>query len=286
MVPDAKLKNTSWHLIEDSRIRFSSFNAALNLKGIKLKNLHRTKLIGAGIAAGRVATLAALAMLTSVNASASGLDNLSTLSQDQFTKLSKDLGAAAAYRGVTPGNSLGITGFDIGIELTESKIENSSSLKRAGGGDTSTLFIPKLHIHKGLPAGFDIGAFVSRISGVNASLIGAEVRYQIIEDGLTTPSVALRLSGSKATGISQVNLSTVAVDAMISKKLAFITPYAGIGSVRIASAPKIGLLHDVTATDSRVFVGVNMNFLTTNLALEAEKLGGVSSVSGKIGFRF
>jgi len=259
------------------------------LKGIKLKNSHRAKLIGTDIAPGRVGILAALTMLAvlaSINARASGLVNLPTLSQDQFTKLSKDLGAAAAYRGVTPGNSLGITGFDIGIELTESKIENSNALKLAGGSDTSTLFIPKLHIHKGLPAGFDIGAFVSRISGVNASLLGAEVRYQIIEDGLTTPSVALRLSGSKATGISQVNLSTIAVDAMISKKLTFITPYAGIGSVRTASAPKVGLLKDVTATDSRVFVGVNMNFLTTNFALEAEKLGGVNSISGKIGVRF
>ena len=256
------------------------------MKGIIVNNFLDQKWISAGIATGRVGILGTLTAFASISASAGGLDNLSTLSQDQFSRLSKDIGAAAAYRGVTPGNGLGVTGFDVGIELTESKIENSSLLKRAGGGDTSNLFIPKLHIHKGLPAGFDIGAFVSRISGLDASLIGAEVRYQIMEDGLTTPSVALRLSGSKITGISQVNLSTVAVDAMISKKLTFITPYIGIGSVRIASAPKVGLLQNVSATDSRVFVGVNMNFLTTNFALEAEKLGSVSSISGKIGFRF
>ena len=225
-------------------------------------------------------------LLGSVNAQAGGLDNLRTLSQDQFTKLSKDLGAVAAYRGVTPGNSLGLTGFDVGVELTQSKIENSSLLKQAGGGDTSNLFVPKLHIHKGLPAGFDIGAFISRISGVDASLLGAELRYQVIEDGLTTPSIALRLSGSKVTGVSQVNLSTAAVDAMVSKKLTFITPYAGVGSVRVTSAPKVGALRDVTSTELRVFVGVNANFLLTNFALEAEKLGGVNSISAKLGFRF
>ena len=224
--------------------------------------------------------------LGSINVQAGSLDNLTMLSQDQFTKLSKDLGAVAAYRGVTPGNSLGLTGFDVGVELTQSKIENSDILKRAGGGDTSTLFVPKLHIHKGLPAGFDIGAFVSRISGVDASLLGAELRYQVVEDGLTTPSIAVRLSGSKVTGVSQVNLSTAAVDAMVSKKLTFITPYAGVGSVRVTSSPKVGALRDVTSTESRVFVGVNANFLLTNFALEAEKLGGVSSVSAKIGFRF
>ena len=235
-----------------------------------------------------LAVITALGTLSALScaAHAGGLDNLQTLSQDQFSKLTKDIGAAAAYRGVTPGNSLGITGFDIGLEATQSKIENSGILKQAGAGDSSNLFIPKLHIHKGLPAGFDIGAFVSRVSGIDASLIGGEVRYQVIEDGLTTPSVALRLSGSKATGISQLNLSTVAVDAMVSKKLTFITPYAGIGSVRISGAPKVGKLTDVTATDSRVFVGVNANFLTANFAVEAEKLGGVSSVSAKVGFRF
>ncbi len=235
-----------------------------------------------------VATIVVAGTLSALSCTvqASGLDSLQSLSQDQFRKLTKDIGAAAAYRGVTPGNSLGITGFDVGLEVTQSKIENSGILKQAGGGDTSNLFIPKLHVHKGLPGGFDIGAFVSRVSGIDASLIGGEVRYQVIEDGLTTPSVALRLSGSKATGVSQLNLSTVAVDAMVSKKLTFITPYAGVGSVRISGAPKVGRLTDVTATDSRVFVGVNANFLTANFAIEAEKLGGVSSVSAKVGFRF
>ena len=231
-------------------------------------------------------TVATLCVFAVFNVHAGDLNNLGSLSQDQYAKLSKDLGAAAAYRGVTPGNSLGITGFDIGIELTQSKIENSAILKQAGGGDSSNLFVPKLHVHKGLPAGFDIGAFVSRVSGVDAALIGAEVRYQIIEDGLTTPSVALRVSGSKLTGVSQTSLSTVAVDAMVSKKLAFITPYAGVGSVRIADKPKVGGLTEATSTQSRVFVGVNANFLLTNFAIEAEKLGGVNSISAKIGFRF
>lgn len=236
----------------------------------------------------RAPTLAIFCALLafSCTANAGGLDSLQTLSQDQFKKLTKDIGAAAAYRGVAPGNSLGIIGFDVGLEATQSKIENSGILKQAGGGDSSNLFAPKLHVHKGLPGGFDIGAFVSRVSGVDASLIGAEVRYQVIEDGHATPSFALRLSGTKATGVSQLNLSTVAVDAIVSKKLTFITPYAGIGSVRISGAPKVGVLSDVTATDSRVFVGVNANFLVTNFAIEAEKLGGVSSVSAKVGFRF
>jgi hypothetical protein len=56
--------------------------------------------------------------------------------------------------------------------------------------------------------------------------------------------------------------------------------------VHISDQPKVGTLSDARSTQSRVFVGVNANFLVTNFAVEAEKLGGVSSVSAKVGFRF
>jgi len=232
------------------------------------------------------AAITTFCAMTATGAQAGDLGNLASLSQDQFDKLSKDLGAATAYRGVSPGNALGITGFDVGVELTQSKIENSGILKQAGGSDSSNLFIPKLHVHKGLPLGFDIGAFVGRVSGVDANLFGAEVRYQIVEDGLTTPSLALRVSGSKMTGISQTSLSTVAADLVLSKKLAFVTPYVGAGSVRSADKPKVGTLTESTNTQGRVFVGVNANFLLSNVAIEAERLGGVNSYSAKLGFRF
>ncbi len=220
------------------------------------------------------------------HAQAGDLSNLASLNQDQFDKLSKDLGAASAYRGVSPGNALGITGFDVGVELTQTKIENAGLLKQAGGSDSSNLFVPKLHVHKGLPLGFDIGAFVGRVSGIDANLFGAEVRYQIIEDGLASPSLALRASGSKLTGVSQTSLSTAAIDVVLSKKLAFVTPYIGAGSVRSADKPKVGTLTESTNTQGRVFLGVNANFLLSNFALEAERLGGVNSYSAKLGFRF
>lgn len=228
----------------------------------------------------------AIFLCAAFNAHAGNLNNLGSLSQDQYDKLSKDIGTVAAYRGITPGNSLGITGFDIGLEVTQSKIDNPAIFKQAGGSDTSTLYVPKLHVQKGLPLGFDIGAFVSRVPGVSATLYGGEVRYQIIEDGLTTPSLALRASGSKLSGVSQTSLSTYGVDAILSKKLTFVTPYIGAGSVHIADKPKVGGLTEASSNQSRVFVGVNANFLISNFAVEVERMGKVDSISAKIGLRF
>lgn len=228
----------------------------------------------------------AVATLFAANAYAGDLNQIGTLTQNQFLKLSTDLGAASAYKGVTPATPLGLTGFDIGAEITQTSIENSAIFRQAGAGDISDLYVPKIHVTKGLPGGFDIGAFVSRVSGVGGTLIGLEARYAILDDGLTTPALGVRLSGTKLSGVSKLNLSTVAVDAMLSKKLTLVTPYIGAGSVRVKSSADVAGLREESFNKSRVFIGMNVNFLLANIALEAEKMGNNNSLSAKAGFRF
>ena len=228
----------------------------------------------------------AVATLFAANAYAGDLNQIGTLTQNQFLKLSTDLGAASAYKGVTPATPLGLTGFDIGAEITQTSIENSAIFRQAGAGDISDLYVPKIHVTKGLPGGFDIGAFVSRVSGVGGTLIGLEARYAILDDGLTTPALGVRLSGTKLSGVAKLNLSTVAVDAMLSKKLTLVTPYIGAGSVRVKSSADVAGLREESFNKSRVFIGMNVNFLLANIALEAEKMGNNNSLSAKAGFRF
>jgi hypothetical protein len=146
--------------------------------------------------------------------------------------------------------------------------------------------VPKLHVYKGLPGGFDIGAFVARASAVDATLIGADLRYALVQDSLAAPAVALRLSGTKATGLGDVSLSTAAIDAMVSKQFTAITPYAGAGVVRVMSKARNAALSDESFDQGRIFGGINLNLLTANLAFEAEKMGGATSLSAKLGLRF
>ena len=230
--------------------------------------------------------LLAIVMLGAANVFAGDLNQIGTLTQSQFRSFSNDLGAASAYKGLLPATSLGTVGFDIGVEVTQTSLENAAVFRQAGAGDISNLYLPKIHVTKGLPFGFDIGAFVSRISGLDGSLIGAQARYAILDDGLATPAFGLRLSGSKLIGVGNVSLSTVAVDAMLSKKLALVTPYLGAGSVRVTSRADVAGLREESFNKSRVFIGMNVNFLVTNFALEAEKMGDNTSLSAKLGFRF
>ena len=230
--------------------------------------------------------LAACVSAAILPAAAGDFPNLGALSQSQFRRLSEDLGAAVAYKGVTPATALGITGFDLGIEVTDTKMENSSLFALAGAGNESHLVIPKLHVHKGLMAGLDIGAFVGGAPEIGATVYGAELRYAFLEDGLATPAVAMRLSGSGVSGTGDLRVGTVGLDLTASKRFTLLTPYVGAGVVRVqTSASGTGLAKE-TFNQGRYFGGVNLNLVALNLAFEAEKMGENLSLSAKFGWRF
>jgi hypothetical protein len=217
---------------------------------------------------------------------AGDLDRIGQLSQSEFHALSQDLGAVAAYKEVAPAAPLGVTGFDVGLELTASKLQHKAVYELAGGSNASTVYVPKLRLQKGLPWGVDVGGFVSKVGGSNISLVGLEARYALLDDTLTAPAIGLRVSGTRDMGVTQLDIRTVAFDVAISKKLTFVTPFAGIGAVKVNSKANVAGLAGESFNQSRVFAGLNVNFALINLAVEAEKLGGVNSFSAKAGLRF
>lgn len=215
--------------------------------------------------------------------------NMANLAGGQagFRAFSEDMGAALSYKAVTPAAPLGVTGFDVGVEVTSTQLQ-SPAFRQVSGNNTTSLIVPKLHVAKGLPMGFDIAGFYSAIPTTNISLYGAELRYAILEGGIAQPAVAVRGSFSKLSGVTGWSLDTKAVDLSISKGFAILTPYAGVGSVWTnsdATATGTGLAVE-SFRKNKIFLGANANFGLTNLALEYDKTGSVPSYSAKFGFRW
>ena len=231
-------------------------------------------------------TIAALMLYAAGPAAAADLGGAGSLAQGEFRRLSEDLGAAFAYKGVTPATPLGPIGFDIGVEVTGTRMENSSLFARAGAGSHSQLVIPKLHVTKGLFGGLDIGAFAGGTGDVGAALFGAELRYAILDDTLVTPAVAVRISGTRATGLGDLRIGTAAADLMVSKTFVALTPYAGAGMARVQAKAQGTALAEEKINQGRVFGGLNVNLVGANFALEAEKMGRNTSLSAKVGLRF
>ncbi len=161
-----------------------------------------------------------------------------TLTREDFRDLTRQLGFAASYFPLAPAAPLGILGFDAGVEATAVKISQNSSFWRNAvqdGNPPTYLVVPRLHIQKGLPLNLDIGASYAAVPSTDISIIGGEIKWAILSGGVVAPAVAVRISGTKLIGGSEVHLETYSADLSISKGFLFLIPYAGIGQVLVNS---------------------------------------------------
>ena len=227
-------------------------------------------------------------LLAASPAWAQKVDQLQNIVQGEFRLLSEDLGAALSYHAQIPAEPLGITGFDIGVGVTATKMQNSAILQRVTSDDAdTTIYVPTIRLHKGLPAGFDIGLAYASIPGSNIKYTGGELRYAILQGGVASPAIAVRGSVTKLSGVDQLSLDTRGLDISISKGFAFLTPYAGIGRVWVESDPHgTGGLRTEKFSLTKAFVGIGMNFAVVNLNIQADKTGDAGSYSLKLGWRF
>lgn len=225
-----------------------------------------------GVAAAALALAASPVLATDISF-------ISPISQSDFKDLSKEAGAALGYRNMAPAAPLGITGFDIGAEVSAISINRNSSYWNAAFGNDapSYLVIPKIRARKGLPFGIDVGAMYSYVPDSNVKLFGAELSKSILEGSVATPALGVRATYTKLTGVSDLSLQTYGLDASVSKGFLFITPYAGAGMMWVNSEAKGDLkklaptLTSETTAVPRVFGGLKLTpFPLLGVTAEAE----------------
>jgi len=159
------------------------------------------------------------------------------VAQSRLDNFSKDLGALMGGGSYHQAESLGILGFDAGIQVPMVKVPDNDAIMKAAGQDT--LGLPILQVEKGLPGGFDILARFTSYS--NATLYGVGVRYGLYKSEVPgIPSVSLQAVYNKLDVSSDQNkLSATALtgDAIVSISLPIITPYIGVGIIQTGVNP-------------------------------------------------
>jgi len=187
----------------------------------------------------------------------------SSFAQDQFKSLSKEAGSLLGYRNMAPAEPLGITGFDVGVELSGISIDKSYWDAAFNNNAPAYLVIPKLRARKGLPFGIDVGALYAYVPDSNVKLYGAEISKAILDGTMATPAVSVRATYTKLAGVDDLSLQTFGVDASISKGFLILTPYGGAGMMWVNSEAKGHLqsfnLKDETIAVPRVFAGVKIS---------------------------
>lgn len=231
---------------------------------------------------------AVLAAPLTANA-ADDIDNLVALAQSEFTGIAEDLGATLSYKPLTPAEPLGITGFDIGLAVTGTRLEHVAAFDQATSSSSdfpSTAPTPSVRVHKGLPLNIDVGLMYSTIPDSNITAWGGELRYAVVGGNVALPAIGIRAAYTRLTGVDQLDFDTRSVDVSISKGFAILTPYAGVGRVWASATPDASTgLTEVSPSLNKVFIGANLNFGLLNLAVEADRTGDADSYGVKVGFR-
>ncbi len=216
------------------------------------------------------------------------LTRTTTLTQGEFKDLSEEAGLALSYLPLSPAEPLGILGIDIGAEVTAANIrEDRSYWTKITEGPSSQMILPKLHIQKGLPFGFDIGAVYGKVPQSNVSMVGGELKWAFISGNAVLPAVAIRGSYTRLLGVDNLDLQTTGADLSISKGLAFVTPYAGIGQVWIKTKEKVTNLNlkEESLSLTKGFIGVKISLLIINFVAEVD-FSKIPLYTGRINIGF
>ncbi len=223
----------------------------------------------------------------------SGLDATKLTDKTMFTAFTKDLGSALSYKAVSPAEPLGVMGFDIGIEATATSLDSIDQWGDAiDDTSLSVLLFPKLHVHKGLPFGIDLGLVYSNLPVADISYIGGEVRYSFVSGNVAMPAIAVRGTYTTLLGVDEIDFSTKGLELSVSKGFLLFTPYAGVGNIwtsgdlsyTLDGGPSVS--ESASVTQFKWFVGLNLNLGLMNIVAEVDQTGDAKSYTMKFGFRF
>lgn len=200
---------------------------------------------------------------------------MESVGTETFKDFIREAGSVTVYRSIAPAEPLGITGFDIsaGVSAVDISKEDWDGIVKDA---PDFVPVPRIQLRKGLPFNLDVGAFYSQIPDSNIELWGGELQWAVLEGTTATPALALRAHYSTVEGVDDLELETYGVDAVVSKGVAFFTPYAGVGLVRINgeytgdSAALRENLGDHDFTETRYFAGLQATLLLLRLTAEAE----------------
>jgi hypothetical protein len=237
---------------------------------------------------------------------------------DAFKTLSRDIGVVFAPKFLAPAETLGQAGFDLGVDVSLHMVDASLEHWRAlnSADAPNTMVTGQLHVRKGLPFSFEIGATLTHLFDSEMFAPGMELKFSLNEGFFYLPDIALRGAFNVVVGSSDLNLATTGFDISISKSFGLVgavnlTPYAGYNQLVVIASSRLldvapedptqptinedtGLLDfqpefvfdTEVQTLNRFFFGTRLLFGVLNLTFEGALTNDVQTYSGRLGFDF
>ncbi|MBN1336596.1 MAG: hypothetical protein JXB39_11615 [Deltaproteobacteria bacterium] len=178
---------------------------------------------------------------------------------DAYTVVVNELGLAIANKPVAPAETLGIYGFDLGVSSTVAFISShDDSAGQPGpwsrvdpaGDPAAVLWIPWVHVRKGLPLSLEVGANAGYLAFTHQTAVGGYGRWGLVEGYAPIPDLAIQVGYAGYVGNDELELGVMDLSATVGYTVPFgsivgihqarFSPFLGVGSHRIHAAPRLG----------------------------------------------
>jgi hypothetical protein len=253
------------------------------------------------------------AVWTSMNGaggSAALSQQLALGARQRFAILSVETALALSSAILQPASTTGHSGFAVDLEIATMTVHSdpvgatstgTSATPWAGARtQPTTLYVPSVHVRKGLPFSFEIGGRFIYLAMSNAFAGQGEAKWAVNEGFEHIPDVAVRGAYTQLFGVKDWNLSTFDLDLMISKRFGMmgvtsLTPYlvgrltwVNASSDRIDFAPGAHGEADLTTVAAfpnfsamlyRTTAGLRFTASAVSMAIEATYFAGATPSS-------
>lgn len=175
------------------------------------------------------------------------------LNDDNFRIFAREFAAALSSANLMPPSSLGDDGFAIDAELSLAflnPVGTDSSQCKAGQACfiipneaqsfSGPLLLPSVHIRKGLPWSFELGARVAWVDKTRMAAGTIEAKWSVNEGFTYLPDIGVRGYGTRLFNTRDFDLTAAGLDIGVGKRFAIggmitLTPYAGWNIVWVAA---------------------------------------------------
>ena len=177
---------------------------------------------------------------------------------DVYKQVVQELGVAVANKPIYPAETLGINGFEVGLNSTlaftsgeKDTLDDISTWDRVhvNGEAQRNAWIPGISVRKGLPMSLEVGANYSWLSYSRQSVLGGFARVAPLEGYRQAPDIALQVGYAGYIGNDELELGVLDWSGTISYTMPFGTlvgihhatfaPYLGAGQLIIHAEPRM-----------------------------------------------
>jgi hypothetical protein len=149
-----------------------------------------------------------------------------------FRAFARSWGAALSAANLAPAETLGHSAFAASLELSVLSFDISQVPLPTEGRVQAPVLVPSLHVRKGLPFSFEVGARVGWVEKSRMYTATGELKFAVTEGFAYLPDVSARLYATRLFNARDLSLTTAGLDFGVSKQfswggMATLTPYGG-----------------------------------------------------------